>query len=395
MCQAKNPSDQQVLLGFLNCAITTALLKLINPTVNLHPGYLGRLPFAKAVGPCVCSNVQRCIAIAKSDWDNFENSWDFAEFPLLRNGIKGKTLETSWTSYFSYCTEHIKQLQNLETENNRHFIEAYGLQDELSPEVAEDQITLARADTEKDIKAFISYAIGCMMGRYSLSKPGLQFAGGEWDESKFIGAEFQPDPDGILPVLNDAYFEDDPTERLAEFLIVTFGEDTLNDNLQFIAQTLGMKGNESPRDTVRRYLAEGFFKDHLKTYKKRPIYWLVSSGKERAFQALIYMHRYTPATLSRLRTAYLHELQNKLNARVDEVQKSVEDATSTAQSNRLNKVLIQLRRQQAELLTFDERLNNIAGQKIDIDLDNGVKHNYALFGDLLAEVKTVCGKDEE
>jgi type II restriction/modification system DNA methylase subunit YeeA len=182
---------------------------------------------------------------------------------------------------------------------------------------------------------------------------------------------------------------------LAEFLIVTFGKEKLNENLQFIAQTLGIKGNESPRDTIRRYLSETFFRDHLRTYKKRPIYWLFTSGKERAFQALVYMHRYTPATLSRMRTSYLHELQNKLNARVDEIQRTIDEATSTAQSNRLNKDLIRVKKQQAELLAFDEKLNNIASKKIAIDLDDGVKHNYGLFGDLLAEVKTVCGKDEE
>lgn len=384
-------------MALVNSIVGEAFLKVLAPGVDFKVGDIIKIPLVdtKVLVSGVISRTTEAVALSRQDWDNAETAWDFKNFPLLRTGIQGRTLEVSWLSYSKYCDQNTKTLQALETENNRHFIEAYGLQDELSPEVPEDQITLARADTEKDIKAFISYTIGCIMGRYSLSKPGLQFAGGQWDESKFEGAKFQPDQDGILPVLNDAYFEDDPTERLAEFLIVTFGKDTLNDNLQFIAQTLGMKGNESPRDTIRRYLAEGFFKDHLQTYKKRPIYWLFTSGKERAFQALVYMHRYTPATLSRMRTAYLHELQNKLNARVDETQKSIDEATSTAQSNRLNKELIRLRRQQAELLAFDEKLNNMAGKKIAIDLDDGVKHNYALFGDLLAEVKTVCGKDEE
>jgi type II restriction/modification system DNA methylase subunit YeeA len=387
------------LLGLLCSGVSPIFLDLLNSSFHVQAGDLARIPWNQsslsAVSDDVAIVVAQAVEIARNDWDNFETSWEFKDLPLLRKGTRGKTLAESWQSYSMYCTENIKKLQTLETENNRLFIEVYGLQDELKPDVPEDQITLARADATKDIKAFVSYAIGCMMGRYSLSKPGLQFAGGEWDDAKFKGAKFQPDPDGILPVLGDAFFEDDPTERLAEFLTVTFGKETLNDNLQFIAQTLGMKGNESPRDAIRRYLADGFFKDHLRTYKKRPIYWLFSSGKEQAFQALVYMHRYTPATLSRMRTAYLHELQNKLDARVDEIQQAISEATTTAHSNRLNKDLTRIKKQQAELLAFDEKLNNLAGKKIAIDLDDGVKHNYGLFGDLLSEVKTVCGKDEE
>ena len=387
----------EFFMGLANSRAGSLFLAVLSATLDFKSGDLLKIPLVDAGSDAdmIVAGVRAMVKVSRQDWDNVETSWDFADLPLLRKGIMGQTLAESWHCYAVYCADSIKKLQALETENNRLFIEAYGLQDELKPEVHKDQITLSRADAEKDIKAFISYAIGCMMGRYSLSKPGLQFAGGDWDESIFKGAEFQPDPDGILPVLNDAYFEDDPTERLAEFLTVTFGKETLNENLQFVAQTLGMKGNESPRDALRRYLADSFFKDHLRTYKKRPIYWLFSSGKERAFQALVYIHRYTPATLSRMRTAYLHELQNKLNARVDEVQRDREDSTSAAQSNRLNRELIRLKRQQAELLVFDEKLNNLAGKKIAIDLDDGVKHNYGLFGDLLAEVKTVCGKDEE
>lgn len=392
-------SDIDMTLGFVNSAVVGHLLAALCPTLDFRITNVARLPLkdkqylpsSEAIGPLVT----KCKEIAKQDWDNFETSWDFKVHPLLGYGGKFQSLEEAWRELFNDWKNNISKLQGLETENNRLFIEAYGLQDELKPDVPEEQITLARADEERDIKSLLSYAVGCMMGRYSLSKPGLQFAGGEWDATQFKGAKFQPDPDGILPVLNDSYFEDDPTALLAEFLAVTFGKNTLNENLQFIAQTLGMKGNESPRDAIRRYLSEGFFKDHLRTYKKRPIYWLFSSGKEKAFQALVYMHRYTPATLSRMRTAYLHELQNKLNARLGEVQRSIDEATSTTLSNRLSKELIRIKRQQAELLAFDQKLNNIASQKIAIDLDDGVKHNYGLFGDLLAEVKTVCGKDEE
>ena len=394
---AKKNDELFFFLSLLNSSAVGYLLRVLNPTLATNVGNVLDIPVPRlGKGKQRAVEIgQELVALSHRDWDDFETSSDFEILPLLRSDIKGTTIEESWLSYAGYCSTNIQKLLQLEVENNGLFIEAYNLQDELSPEVRKEEITLARADAEKDIKAFISYAIGCMMGRYSLSKQGLQFAGGEWDDAKFKGAKFQPDADGILPILGDAFFEDDPAERLAEFLAVTFGKETLNENLQFIAQTLGMKGNESPRDTIRRYLADGFFKDHLRTYKKRPIYWLFSSGKEQAFQALVYMHRYTPATLSRMRTAYLHELQNKLDARVDEVQQAISEATSTAQSNRLNKELTRIKKQQAELLTFDEKLNNLAGKKIAIDLDDGVKHNYGLFGDLLAEVKTVCGKDEE
>lgn len=203
---------------------------------------------------------------------------------------------------------------------------------------------------------------------------------------------YLPDDDGILPVLADAYFEDDVTNRFVEFLGVAFGKSKLSENLQFVADALGVKGSETPQDAIRRYLADTFFKNHLRTYKKRPIYWLFSSGKQKAFQALVYMHRYTPATLARMRTGYLHELQNKMRARLEDMQSARDSAEAKGRASRLDRDIIKLKKQLEELRAFDEKLHHYADKRIEIDLDDGVKHNYGLFGDLLAEVKKISGR---
>lgn len=396
--------DFDRLFAFLCSSVSPFFLGLLNPSMSFTSGDLGRLPIID-LGDLKYVT-EEAVSIARADWDNFETSWDFRDQPLLRPGLKGATLEASWRNWEAQSTAAIRRMQELETENNRLFIEAYGLEDELKPEVPKDQITLGRADRETDVKAFLSYAIGCMMGRYSLDHPGLILANqGETvaDYLERIGKSadeitFPPDEDAIVPVLDEAYFDDDCTVRIEEFLKVTFGEATLKENLRFIADALGIKGNETPNDAIRRYLATKFYKDHLNTknraygYKNRPIYWMVTSGKERAFQALIYLHRYTPSTLSRLRTGYLHPLQNKLRARVTDLEGGIETASTNAEKSRLTKQLTKLKKQQAELSTFDEELHHYADMRIELDLDDGVKHNYGLFGNLLAEKKAVTGK---
>lgn len=393
------------ILGFLNSKVSISILAQLNPTLTAQSGDLARLPVVKLPNNQI-GLADSCVSIARADWNNFETSWDFRDQSLLRPGLKGATLEASWRNWEAESTATIRQMRELETENNRLFIEAYGLEGELEPEVPEDQITLARADRETDVKSFLSYAIGCMMGRYSLDQPGLILANqGETvaDYLEKVGKSageitFPPDDDAIVPVLDEAYFDDDCTVRIEEFLKVTFGEDTLAENLRFIADALGIKANETPNDAIRRYLATKFYKDHLNTknraygYKNRPIYWMVTSGKERAFQALIYLHRYTPSTLSRLRTGYLHPLQNKLRARVTDLESGIETASSNAEKSSLTKQLTKLKKQQAELSTFDEELHHYADMRIELDLDDGVKHNYALFGNLLAEKKAVTGE---
>ena len=284
------------------------------------------------------------------------------------------------------------QLKSMEEENNRLFINAYGLQDELSPEVPEDQITLARADREKDCQRLISYAIGCMMGRYSLDEPGLIYAHSRnvgFDASRY--ATFPADADGIVPLTEELWFTDDAASRVREFLLAVWGADTLEENMAWLAESLGQKVSETPDETIRRYLADKFFKDHLQTYKKRPIYWLFSSGKQGAFQALVYLHRYTEGTLARLRAEYVVPLTGKLQARIAMLQKDAQAASSTAARNKLNKEVEKLTKKHAELLAYDEKLRHHADMRITLDLDDGVKVNYGKFGDLLEGVKAVTG----
>jgi type II restriction/modification system DNA methylase subunit YeeA len=287
-------------------------------------------------------------------------------------------------------------MKSLEEENNRRFLEAYGLQDELAPEVPEDQITLTRPDREKDSQRLISYAIGCMMGRYSLDEPGLIYAHAGnvgFDPTRY--PTFPADADGIVPITDEFWFEDDATHRVREFLRAVWGADTLDENMAWLAESLGTKASETPDETIRRYLADKFFKDHLQTYKKRPIYWLFSSGKQGAFQALVYLHRYHEGTLARLRAEYVVPLTGKLQARIEMLEKDAAAASSTAARNKLNKQLEKLRKKHVELLAYDEKLRHYADMRIQLDLDDGVKVNYGKFGDLLAEVKAVTGGAED
>lgn len=286
----------------------------------------------------------------------------------------------------------ISDVKLLEEENNRLFINAYGLQDELSPEVPEDQITLTRADREKDCQRLISYAIGCMMGRYSLDEPGLIYAHAGnvgFDPSRY--ARFPADADGILPVTDEHWFEDDAPARVREFLQAVWGPDTLAENLAWLAESLGTKGSETPEETIRRYIADKFYKDHLQTYKKRPIYWLFSSGKQGAFQALVYLHRYHEGTLARMRAEYVIPLSAKMAARLEMLEQDANAATSAAARTKVRKQIESLRKKQTELLAFDEKLRHYADMRITLDLDDGVKVNYGKFGDLLEGVKVVTG----
>lgn len=284
-------------------------------------------------------------------------------------------------------------MKSLEDSNNLYFIENYGLQDELSPEVPESQITLARADREKDSQRLISYAIGCMMGRYSLDEPGLIYAhaGNVGFDASRYEKKFPADADGIVPITDERWFEDDAASRVREFVRAVWGADTLEENMAWLAESLGTKGNETPDETIRRYLADKFFKDHLQTYKKRPIYWLFSSGKQGAFQALVYLHRYHEGTLARLRAEYVLPLTGKMQARMESLQADILSASSTAARTKFAKQLEKAKKQHLELLAYDEKLRHHADMRIALDLDDGVKVNYGKFGDLLAEVKTVTG----
>jgi hypothetical protein len=391
--------DTKVMLSFLCSVVGRYLIELTNPTLHFVSKSVGCLPFdptlIHSIKASVVAIADSCVDIARADWDNFETSWDFRDQPLLRPGLKGATLEASWRNWEAQSTAAIRRMQELETENNRLFIAAYGLDGELQPEVPEEQITLVRADARRDMAAFLSYAVGCMMGRYSPYNPGLILANAGDSLREFLERvgkpmaelNFAPDEDGIIPVLDSERFDDDVVARTRAFLRATFGDATLEDNVRFIEDTLGKP--------LRKYFLSDFFKEHLKTYKKRPIYWLFSSGKEKAFQALVYLHRYNTGTLARMRTEYVIPLQGQLASRIEQLEDDKARATSTSHRRALQKEQDTLRKQQAELLRFDEKLRHVADQRISLNLDDGVKVNYGKFGDLLAEVDAVTGGGDE
>jgi hypothetical protein len=385
------------LLGFLNSHSAKLLLSLLNPTIGCGVGDVLRLPWniERAQPERVADITRTMVEEAKVDWDSSETSCDFKSLLILHH--RAARLQESQEAACAECQMRFCQMKQLEEENNRLFIDAYGLQDELSPEVPDEQITLYRPNREEDIKRLASYAIGCMMGRYSLAKPGLIYAHGGnvgFDPSQY--KTFAADPDGIVPIMEGDWFADDASNRFFEFIGEAWPKEHLAENLKFVADSLGPAKNEQPRDTIRRYLATGFYKHHLSMYKRRPIYWLFSSGKQRAFQCLVYLHRYHEGTLARMRTEYVIPLQGKLTSRIDQLASLIEKATSASQRRDLQKERDKLVKQQPELQAFEEKLRHYAEMKIKLDLDDGVKVNYAKFGDLLAEVKAVTGgKDEE
>jgi hypothetical protein len=403
-------NDRGCILGFLSSKPATLFMAALNPTLNFQAGNVASLPFAvalRSVGQEIDCIVDEAVALSRKDWDAAETSWEFLTLPLLTSEIRANTVQSSWELWKVSRQRDFGRMQQLELENNRFFIEAYGLQGEFSPEVPEDQITLARPDREEDIKRLISYAIGCIMGRYSLAKPGLNHETnhekhqihkkkkGEGLSCDSSISWSEVDPDGIVPIMDADWFPDDAATRFVEFISVAWPKEHMEENLQFIAESLGPNRDEHPRDTVRHYLATSFFKDHLKTCKRRPIYWLFSSGKQRAFQCLVYLHRYHEGTLSRMRTEYVIPLQGKIAARIDHLASDIAAATSTSHRKKSEKERGTLLKQQAELQAFDEKLRHYADLRISLDLDDGVKVNYGKFGDLLAELKAVCGTEEE
>lgn len=386
-------SDNNLLtLGSLNSKLTECAIALINPTISLQSNEVKKLPRLTGTDKKLISgNVARLIALHRTDWDQQETSWDFTVNPLC-SGDRLGSLEKKWGIYLKSTIDAINDCRRMEEENNRAFIEFYKIQEELSPEVPEDQITLTRADREKDSQRLISYAIGCMMGRYSLDEPGLIYAHAGnvgFDATRY--QTFPVDADGIIPITDELWFEDDAANRIREFLLAVWKPDTLDENMAWLAESLGTKGNETPAETLRRYLASSFFKDHLQTYKKRPIYWLFSSGKQGAFQALVYLHRYHEGTLARMRAEYVVPLTGKMQSRIEMLEKDKDAASSTAARNKIAKQIESLKKKHVELLAYDEKLRHYADRRISLDLDDGVKVNYGKFGDLLAEVRTVTG----
>ena len=371
------------ILGYLNSKFSQEIIALLNPTLNTNisditsqPLCYGKLPEQEN---CVIDLVKNNIAISKNDWDAFETSWDFQHHPLLR---KVPTSVEAFNQWQTECDDRFNQLKANEEELNRIFIDIYGLQDELTPEVEDKDVTVRKADLGRDIRSFISYAVGCMFGRYSLDVDGLVFAGGEWDNRKYVSIPV--DKDNIIPICDDEYFEDDIVGLFVKFVKTVYGAETLDENLKFIADALGGKGQ--PKDVIRNYFLNDFYADHCKIYQKRPIYWLFDSGKKNGFKALIYMHRYQPDTIARIRTDYVHEQQARYRTAIADLEQRITNA-STGERVKLNKKLTALQAQDTEIRTYEEKIHHLADQMISIDLDDGVKKNYAMFQDVLAKIK--------
>ena len=369
------------VLGFVNTNVALSMFKFIAPTLNLTAGNMNKLPIIlkhdKAMN--IENSVKENIEREKDDWDSFETSWDFQYHPLLR---KVPTIAEAFDQWQAECDNRFNQLKANEEELNRIFIDIYGLQDELTPEVEDKDVTVRKADLGRDIRSFISYAVGCMFGRYSLDVDGLAYAGGEWEASKY--ASFAADKDNIIPICDDEYFEDDIVGLFVKFMKTVYGADTLDENLKFIADALGGKGQ--PKDVIRNYFLSDFYSDHCKMYQKRPIYWLFDSGKKNGFKALIYMHRYQPDTIARIRTDYVHEQQARYRTALADLEQRIANA-STGERVKLNKKLTTLQAQDTEIRTYEEKIHHLADQMISIDLDDGVKKNYAIFQDVLAKIK--------
>lgn len=384
-CVFPNVNDIYWITSFLCSGLSLKFMNIMNPMLNFQVGNVASLPVLNGDHIRPSSIAQGAIEISRKDWDNSETSWDFQTNPLLRN--KTPSISQAFTTWQEKSETAFQELKQLEEENNCYWIEAYGLQSELTPQVPDDQITIRRADLQRDIKSFISYAIGCTMGRYSLDTPGLIHAGQPFDPSRHT--KFPSDPDAILPITDQAYFDDDIVTRFIEFVETAYSKATLTENLDFIANALQLKTSETARDRIRRYFATEFITDHIKTYKKRPIYWLFTSKKPgskkvAAFSALVYLHRYTPDTIGRIRTDYILELQVKIDREIDRHQTDLTTATPTTHKA-LTKQLKTLQEQQLELRTYQAQLQTIADQRMDLDLDDGVAYNYTRFKGIIYE----------
>lgn len=380
--------DYQTVLAFLNSKACEYILKMCNPTINIMPENLKQLPIVPTNDKegLIVDVVNKNIDISKKDWDSSETSWDFKVHPLVKNHVS--TVSEAYNLWNDECESRFNTLKSNEEELNRIFIDIYGLQDELDPYVEDKDVTVRKADLVRDVKSFISYAVGCMFGRYSLDVEGLAYAGGDWDSSKY--STFIPDADDIIPICDEEYFEDDIVTRFVEFVRVAYGSDTLEENLSFIANALGGKG--ASRDVLRNYFLNDFFKDHCNTYQvtgsgKRPIYWLFDSGKKNGFKALVYIHRYAPDLIARMRTGYIHPQQARYRTQVELLQSQIDDASSTSERVKLSKQLKKINEQLLELNKYEEVVHHWADKMEPMDLDDGVKANYAKFQELLAKIK--------
>jgi hypothetical protein len=423
MCAFGNTRDLNVSMALMNSKVGVSALRVLAPSVNFGPNQISELRITDLRNEfhVIEKNTNELTDISKEDWNSYETSWDFSTPPWMNADNFHNLLKASYQKLLARWQDMAHQILRLEECNNRILIKAYGLDGELPPEIPLNEITLTcnphyrygsdKSEAELEtllqcdtIRELVSYAIGCMMGRYSLDKPGLILASqGETLQdylAQIPSPTFTPDNDAILPLTDQEWFADDASNRFGEFVRTVWSDEHLQENLKFVADSLCLhaikpKSGESALDTIRRYLSGQFYKDHLKTYKKRPIYWLFSSGKHNAFECLVYLHRYNEGTLARMRTEYVIPLSAKLHSYATKLAQDIESSASTAEKKRLEKELATLHNQQVELAAFDEKLRHYADQRISLDLDDGVKVNYGKFGDLLSDVKAVTGDKEE
>lgn len=426
-----NEKTKYYLLGFMNSKIAASLLKILSPSMGFESGYLRKLPLIESDSlDSIVERVKHCIDGSNAEWDSFEISWDFKKHPLLRNV---STISEAFTQWQSECDDRFNQLKANEEELNRIFIDIYGLQDELTPEVEDKDVTVRKADLQRDIKSLLSYAVGCMFGRYSTYKDGLLFAGEPYSLQAFvdkmndrpgtISAEelerayrnegivvdemFFPDADNVIPITDEEYLDDDIVSRLCAWLKAVYGADTLEANLDYIAKALGNKGSTS-REIIRNYFLNDFFKDHCQTYSvtgsgKRPIYWLFDSGKQNGFKALVYLHRYTPDTIGNLRIDYLHKMQRVYESEINRMQDMMDHSDNAREVAAASKRKDKLAKQLKECREYDEKISHLALSRIELDLDDGVKVNYrklqtaqdGKFYEVLADSKNIMVKEKK
>ena len=436
------------LVGLLNSKVIDNFLKVTSQTLNFEVGAIKKLPIINLEKINIDFLVTENLKVEKYDWDSLETSWDFKKHPLLEfidsmPGLHDSNIKVppthlkivknnygeecfiadalpmkarvsdSFRRWEEYTEKQFNTLKKNEEELNKIFIDIYGLQDELTPEEDDKDVTIRKADKVREIKSLISYAVGCMLGRYSLDKDGLIYAGGDFDKvykkdkkedggwvgasqanytvlndnGKEIDLSFEVDNDNVIPITDEAYFGDDIVERFKKFISVVYGKETLNENLDFIAETLGKKGTETSEDTIRRYFVNDFFKDHVRIYQKRPIYWLLDSGKKNGFKALIYMHRYNENLVPKIRLNYLHRMQTTYEKLLSDINYKLTTELSMTDKKEAQKRQAELNAKLQEIKEYDEKIAHIANKRISIDLDDGVKVNYEKFKDILAKIK--------
>ena len=438
------------LLALLNTKCANEIIKLINPTLNFVPGAISSVPVKedKKSKERVLEIAEKNVRLSTQDWDSFETSWDFKTHPLVRCKsfppkevaedakhyiVDMNMIQEAFTNWSNECYLRFEKLKANEEELNRIFIDIYGLQDELTPEVEDKDVTVRKADLQRDIKSLLSYAVGCMFGRYSIYKEGLLFAGEPYslqafvdklndrpgtvsveelerayrNEGVVVDEMFFPDEDNVIPITDEEYLDDDIVARLCDWLKAVYGAATLEANLDYISKALGNKGTTS-REVIRNYFVNDFFKDHCQTYSvtgsgKRPIYWLFDSGKQNGFKALIYIHRYTPDTIGTLRVDYLHKMQRVYESEINRMQDMMDHTTNAREAAAASKRKDKLTKQLKECRDYDEKISHLALSRIALDLDDGVKVNYrklqtaadGKFYEVLADSKNIMAKEKK